>query len=183
MSATDAQRLITWRHRPSPGKERVLIRHWKIWKLKLLDWCQSKPIHTNRSRESLAAVQIGSLGDKTLLATPLILNILTNKSTRTLLHNFHTKRSRHMWLITVTFNWNILCFIKSFISTTVVYAFWICLGWTLITPNWEYWKRIYEFINLLLLGVVVVAVTMNILFFRRLWSITWCDWYWKYESY
>lgn len=60
---------------------------------------------------------------------------LTYKTSRSLLNDLHTKWSRHMWFIAITFDSNVLCLIETHVGTTIIYTFWVCLRWALIATN------------------------------------------------
>lgn len=64
---------------------------------------------------------------------------LTNETSWSLLHDFHTERSGHVWFVTVTLNGNVLGCIESFVRTTTVGTLHIGLRRTLITSDRKYW--------------------------------------------
>lgn len=66
---------------------------------------------------------------------------LTNKTSGSLLNNFHTKWSGHMRFITITFDGNVFGWIKAFVCTTTVHTFYIGLRWTLIASYGQYWNE------------------------------------------
>lgn len=61
--------------------------------------------------------------------------ILTNETTRPLLHHLHTKRAGHMRLIAIAFDGNVLGCIESLVRTAAIRALHVGLCRALVTSD------------------------------------------------
>lgn len=69
------------------------------------------------------------------IAFLLKISNLTDKSFGALLYDFHTKRSRHVWLIAVTLDGNVFGSVEANVSAAFVNSFLVSLRRALITSN------------------------------------------------
>lgn len=138
VSATEAHRRITWRQRPSPKKTRKTNYNWKHLFVEILPYPKIKKanyfdlvliIKTTNGKERKNELDHQKNNNS---------NKLTNKTSGSLLNNFHTKWSGHMWFITITFDGNVFGCIETFIGTAAVHTFCIGLCWALIASNGQY---------------------------------------------